>query len=122
MTIATSRTFRTKDKLVKSNDFKDIKRNGRSKGYKNLVFAWIENGKFPRLGLSLSRRVGPAVTRNRLKRLLREWFRENRAKIGNFDLHIIVRTHNNLSQQSLTDRRRGIEDDLKRFISYISSR
>ncbi len=47
---------------------------------------------FSRLGVSISARAGNAVERNRLKRLLREFFRINRATIPVVaDIHITVK-------------------------------
>jgi ribonuclease P protein component len=42
-----------------------------------------------RLGLSVSRRVGNAVVRNRVKRAIREWFRSSRDHVPN-DVDIVV--------------------------------
>ena len=47
-----------------------------------------------RLGLSVSRRVGKAVRRNRIKRLLREAFRLHRHRWpGRYDLVVVVLPH-----------------------------
>jgi ribonuclease P protein component len=48
----------------------------------------------PRLGLIIPRRLVPrAVDRNRIKRVLREWFRRNRDRLGSRD--ILVRLTGN---------------------------
>ena len=47
-----------------------------------------------RMGISISRRVGIAPKRNRIKRLLRESFRLNHVALGRgYDLVIVVRPH-----------------------------
>lgn len=49
-------------------------------------------GAPPRLGVTVSRRVGGAVVRNRVKRRLREWFRTHQALIPlGKDLVVIAR-------------------------------
>ncbi len=48
----------------------------------------------PRLGLSIGRKVGGAVVRNRFKRLLREAFRHAGAALpAGLDLVVVVRPH-----------------------------
>ena len=45
-----------------------------------------------RLGVTVSRRVGGAVVRNRLKRRIREWFRRNRTNlVPGTDVVVIAR-------------------------------
>jgi len=46
-----------------------------------------------RLGITVSRKVGNAVVRNRIKRGIREWFRRCRDELGsNVDLVVIARS------------------------------
>lgn len=64
-------------RLSRSADFERAYRRGQSAGNRYLVLYVFprEPGDHPRLGVSVSRRLGGAVVRNRVKRLLREAFR-----------------------------------------------
>lgn len=44
-----------------------------------------------RVGLTVSKRVGPAVVRNRVKRLMREWLRTHDWVPGGYDVVIIAK-------------------------------
>ncbi len=66
----------TRGRLSRSVEFERVYRQGRSTANRHLVLYAFPNAPAPRprLGLSVSRKVGGAVERNRVKRLLREAF------------------------------------------------
>jgi ribonuclease P protein component len=70
------RTSASGRRLSRSAEFERVYRQGRSTANRHLVLYTFPNPSTltPRLGLSVSRKVGGAVERNRVKRLLRESF------------------------------------------------
>ncbi len=76
--------FGPRARLKDGRDFRRVYENGR-KTVGSALILWHRGGDpvaEPRLGLSVSSKVGNAVRRNRLKRLLREAFRLHRHELA----------------------------------------
>jgi len=81
-----------KRRLVSNRQFKAILDHGRRAGNSLLTLYAAENDRdYPRLGISVGKSSGIAVVRNRLKRLLREAFRQNQDRIPqSFDYLLMI--------------------------------
>ncbi len=94
--------------LTKRRDFESVFKEGVSSASKNLVmYAKPNDLGWNRLGLSVSKKIGKAVTRNRIKRLLREAMRKALEEFFlNYDFVLIA-------------KRSSVEGDLNNFIREI---
>ena len=103
------------ESLKKNKDFQYIYRKGKSYANKYLVMYVLENGTSQnRLGISVSKKVGNSVKRNRARRLMRESVRISDAEIRQgYDLIIIAR--NTINGKKCADVKKSIEAALRRL-------
>lgn len=71
--------FPKTDRIVRKADFKRVFAQGEKVVGPQFVGYFVrEDGQGCKLGLAVSRKVGSAVVRNRVKRNVREWYRTHR--------------------------------------------
>jgi len=87
--------FRRRAHLRHSRDFRRISKSGAK--YRTTHFVVLVSQvddpqavAWSRLGLTVSRKIGGAVTRNRIKRYVREWFRRHNEEAFGRAVDIVV--------------------------------
>ena len=80
------------NRLSRSRDFEAVYRRGRSVSSRFLVLYWFpqEEAAAPRFGFSVPRSVGGAVERNRIKRQLREVWRDRLERVPAGNDYVLI--------------------------------
>jgi ribonuclease P protein component len=84
--------MRRKFRIKKNEDFQTVFKQGKSIANRQFVIYMLqkpEEREF-RIGLSVSKKIGNAVTRNRVKRLIRQVFLEEKHRIATGNEFIII--------------------------------
>ena len=105
--------MRRAHRLRASDDFRRVRRTGRSWAHPLLVLYVARGGSDrTRVGISVSKRVGGAVVRNRVKRRVRESVRHRYERLqGTTDMMFIVR------RPAATATFRAIDDAVARLLA-----
>jgi ribonuclease P protein component len=79
--------FRPRDRIRKRSEYQVIYDKGRRIPSGSFVLFVMKNGVgHARLGITVTKRIGGAVQRNRAKRLLREIFRRHKTELMSVDI------------------------------------
>jgi ribonuclease P protein component len=112
------KTFTKDDRLLKRSDFLRLYKSGkRVQNRYFIVYLGKNDLKRCRLGLTVTRKVGNAVARNRIKRLAREYFRQNRHIFkDHWDISLIAKRESiEVTNQALLS---ALENIFVRIASY----
>lgn len=86
--------FNNTDGIKKDSDFRKVYQRGKSLSDRNLVIYTMKNkSDKSRIGISISKKVGKAHERNRIRRCIKEAYRLNidDKVLGGYDLVFIAR-------------------------------
>ena len=113
------RFFHTKaHRILKRNEFVELAKSGRKIQNEHFIvfFAPAQHSR-SRLGITVTKKVGKAVQRNRIKRIVREFFRLNRHYLSaNWDINIIAKRH--IAGIASEQAYRSLQNILKRISGY----
>ena len=113
-TVPAKKTYPSTARLRKRSEFLSLKDSAQKYASRGILVVWrVNNLAHARLGVTVSKKVGCAVTRNRIKRFVRETFRNNLLLLPAVDLNVIARS------EAATMDFHGLQQELLKAFRHI---
>ncbi len=109
-------SFKRGERLLKRHDFERLSKVGNRFDNELFVVLYTPNGLVnSRLGVTVSKRVGPAVVRSRVKRMVREHFRKHKGMFSDsYDVNVIAKGAPDPSSKQIREALDAILRDILR--------
>ncbi len=100
-----TRRLTKEERLRLKRDFRRVFTKGKSVSNDYVRLVYLENGlDHPRIAVVVRKKIGKAVFRNRLRRLVKEFYRLNKERFPNYDVVVLFREESkNLKGVKLDD-------------------
>lgn len=82
-------TFPKSERLLKKGEFLRVYSQGKKRQGQYLILYILNKQPSRKIGISVSKKTGNAVKRNRAKRLIREAYRLNKDSLSN-NIHLVI--------------------------------
>lgn len=112
--------FEKKFRLLSANDFSELKVGSFSFKKPTLIVYYKKNPfNQTRIGLSVPKKIGKAHDRNRLKRLIREYFRKSNYKFLGFDILFVVSWNRSIIGETEEFKEQTLLTNTAEFFAYL---
>ena len=112
--------FEKKFRLLSASDFSELKVGSSSYKKASLIIYYKKNSfNQSRIGLSVPKKIGKSHDRNRLKRLMREFFRTSNYKFLGYDILLVVSWSRNLLPESSEVKEATLLKNLREYFNFL---
>lgn len=114
--------FEKKFRLLSAKDFDDLKVGSSSYKKASVIIYYKKNSLgLSRIGLSVPKKIGKSHDRNRIKRIIREYFRQSGYKNLGYDMLFVVSWSRSLLNSSSTDKEENLNKNLKEYFCFLEN-
>lgn len=112
--------FEKKFRLLSASDFSELKIDSLSFKKPSLIIYYKKNPfNQTRIGLSVPKKIGKAHDRNRLKRLIREFFRQSHYKFLGADILFVISWNRSIVGESQEFKEQTLLKNLDEFFIHL---
>ncbi len=112
--------FEKKFRLLSARDFDELKVGSSSYKKASLIIYYKKNSfNLSRIGLSIPKKIGKSHDRNRLKRIIREYYRLSPYKFLGYDILFVISWNKSLAPEPMKFKEEMILRNLKEYFHFL---